>query len=134
MFEFFCFFPFCLKPCGFSRPGDFFDTIKTEGTGGARQVWQVKKYGMPKSGICGRLLDFFMQPRRRRSLDIGTAHRNFVSKNPRTRIAIVLTGLKQIAPALTSQGDSVFDSKTCPIHQWQQEKAILLSSQVQEYF
>ena len=47
MFEFFCFFPFCLKPCGFSRPGDFFDTIKTEGTGGARQVWQVKKYGIP---------------------------------------------------------------------------------------
>ena len=47
MFEFFWFFPFCLKPCGFSRPGDFFDTIKTEGTGGARQVWQVKKYGIP---------------------------------------------------------------------------------------
>lgn len=50
MFEkclFFCFSPFCLKPCGFSRPGDFFDTIRTEGTGGARQAWQAKKYGIP---------------------------------------------------------------------------------------
>ncbi|WP_305376598.1 hypothetical protein, partial [uncultured Alistipes sp.] len=36
-----------LKPCGFSRPGDFFDTIRTEGTGGARQAWQAKKYGIP---------------------------------------------------------------------------------------
>lgn len=47
MFEKCLFFPFCLKPCGFSRPGDFFDTIRTEGTGGARQAWQAKKYGIP---------------------------------------------------------------------------------------
>lgn len=43
----FCFSPFCLKPCGFSRPGDFFDTIRTRGTGGGRQAWQMKKYGIP---------------------------------------------------------------------------------------
>lgn len=43
----FLFFPFGLKPCGFSRPGNFYDTFTTEGTGGARQAWQAKKYGIP---------------------------------------------------------------------------------------
>lgn len=47
MFEKCLFFPFCLKPCGFSRPGDFFDTIRTEGTGGARQAWQAKNTEYP---------------------------------------------------------------------------------------
>ena len=27
-------FPSCLKPCGFSRPGNFYGTFKTEGTRG----------------------------------------------------------------------------------------------------
>ena len=86
MFEFFCFFPFCLKPCGFSRPGDFFDTIKTEGTGGARQVWQVKKYGIPDlAQIAEGCRFFFMQPSRRRSLAGTTARRYFVAKNQRTQ-------------------------------------------------
>lgn len=51
-------------------------------------MWQVKKYGIPKSVICGRLPDFFMQPSQRRSLAVGTAHRNFVSKNPQARIVL----------------------------------------------
>ncbi len=49
------------------------------------QAWQVKKYGIPKSVICGKLPDFFMQPSRRRSLAVGTALRNFVAKKPRSR-------------------------------------------------
>ena len=49
------------------------------------QAWQVKKYGIPKSVICGRLPDFFMQPRRRRSLAVGTALRNFVAKKTRSQ-------------------------------------------------
>ncbi|MDE6009102.1 MAG: hypothetical protein K2G90_07835 [Muribaculaceae bacterium] len=47
----------------------------------------MKKYGIPKSPICGRVPDFFMQPSQRRSLAVGTSLRNFVSENPRARQA-----------------------------------------------
>ncbi|MBO5456746.1 MAG: hypothetical protein J6A20_09550, partial [Muribaculaceae bacterium] len=46
MFEFFV-FSLLFEALWLLASGDFFDTIKTEGTGGARQVWQVKKYGIP---------------------------------------------------------------------------------------
>ena len=60
------------------------------------QAWQVKKYGIPKSVICGRLPDFFMQPSRRRSLAVGTALRNFVAKKPRSRKSADQEGKKAL--------------------------------------
>ena len=46
MFEFFV-FSLLFEALWLLASGGFFDTIKTEGTGDARQVWQVKKYGIP---------------------------------------------------------------------------------------
>ena len=70
----------------------------------------MKKYGIPKSVICGRLPDFFMQTSRRRSLAVGIRLRNFVAKNSRTRTACDSRGQSEKkAPALTSQGSQVLD-------------------------
>ena len=60
------------------------------------QAWQVKKSGIPKSVICGRLPEFFMQPSRRRSLAVGPALRNFVAKKTRSRKSADQEGRKAL--------------------------------------
>jgi len=84
MFEFLILSPFCLKPFGFSRPGNFFDIIQDDGHRGRKASVASEKIGNTRFGTNrGRLPDFFMPPSRRRSLAVVTARRNFVTKNQR---------------------------------------------------
>lgn len=86
MFEFLILSPFCLKPFGFSRPGNFYGTIQDGDHRGRKASVANEKIGNTRFGTNrGRLSDFFMQPSRRRSLAAGTGRRNFVTKNQRAR-------------------------------------------------
>ena len=85
MFEKCLFFPFCLKPCGFSRPGDFFDTIRTRAQGAQGKRGKRKNTEYPIWHKSRKAAGFFTQASRRRSLAAVTASRNFVTKNTRAR-------------------------------------------------
>lgn len=107
------FLPFCLKPFGFSRPGNIFDTFQDGGHRGRKASVANEKIRNTRFGTNrGRLPDFFMQPSRRRSLAVGTARRNFVTKNQRTRKP---TDIKKSRCSRTR----IPDSKEIVLLQWQ---------------